>query len=76
MKHTDTKAEHWQCACLEWGEVQEVFEVRNVSVRHLVFMNEFCAAYKYKYQSHGVSILNLIPKNHHSNVTSQKPKTL
>ena len=71
MKQTDTKAEDWQRACMEWAKVNESFQVRNVSVRHLVFLNELCAAYKYKYQASDVSILNLIPKDHNLISASQ-----
>jgi len=69
MKQIDTTAEDWQRVCLELAKTQETFEVRNVSVKNLVFLNEFCAAYKYNYQAHGVSGLNLIPEN--QNISQQ-----
>jgi hypothetical protein len=66
LKQTDTKADGWQRACMEWAKAQEMFEVRNVSGQHLFFLNEFCAAYKYKYQSHDISVFNLVPESHNS----------
>jgi len=49
MNFTTTKTLGWQQRCWDWAKSREPFELHGVSVPNLLFCEELCAAYKYRF---------------------------
>lgn len=56
MRMTTTKDKGWQKLCWKWAEEGAAFQVADVIPRHIIFLQELCAAYKCKHKLVGRKI--------------------
>jgi hypothetical protein len=60
MRVISTKAKGWQKLCWEFVQTGTAFEVPDVTPKQILFLQELCAAYRYKHRIIG-NILQLFP---------------
>lgn len=69
MKVIITSVRGWQKRCWEWAKEGEKFEIDGVSLRHLHFIKELCAAYYYEYKLFGKKLVVTLPHKRHISST-------
>jgi len=50
MRVISTKAKGWQKLCWELAQAGTAFEVPDVTPKQILFLQELCAAYRYKHK--------------------------